>query len=965
MSNKLIEILQKYAIERPESPALMMDGGKNRISYAELDRLSGCVYAALKERSVGREDMVMIFLPRGVEVFVCMLGIIKAGAAFTILEDTSPIERKDVIARDSNCRLVIDIQLYNDLLSVESISGYEEPNLDDACFAVYTSGSTGTPKGVLHEYGKIEYNLLASPIIRLSGNKDEMCACVSPLNFIAAISLYFSCLEAGGCALIVDYKFIKNQEAFQNYLVRNKVTHIILTPSLLKNIKQFPSSVRQIFIGGERATGLYIDGIEIINNYTLSEAGMDVCTFSVDRPYALTPVGKNRYGIDKIFLLDENGQETARGEICFKNPYCRGYIGLPELNRVAFRDGLYHSGDEGYFNENGDLVVCGRIDDMLKIRGNRVEPGEVEEAVKKVLHTDTAVVKGFCQNEREFLVAYACGEEKDRNQIKADLRNILPEYMIPTFYVFLDKFPTLPNGKIDKKALAVPEMASADSAKEAPQNEVESYLCHLFEDSLSVETVGRCDDYFDIGGDSLTAMKMISECKLKRVSMKDLYELRTPARIADRIRSHEMPDESIERRRIEAMQEVQPALVETQVVFDFQNYALRSTMWNLSFLFQMKDGISVERLQAAVDRVLKHHPVFSSVFVARSGRLFQQYRPEMYEGIKVVYTTEAEFSGIQGGLVRYYEPLLDALLYRKAIYVTEKRTLLFFDIHHSITDGSSLQLVMKQIVECYQTPETVLPPDYYYLILEDSYRQILEYQNVGNDVNRHYREILSKYINDDRFVIPVLLDEDGHSRKRCVLRTSTGFSKKEVQSFIKKHSLTENVFFSTACLLAIAKYNKSDKSMLLFVHSGHDDAMRASSCGLLFHDIPLFLDLEGERSIPALLNDIKAQEEYGVIHGAFNISYLLDDSCHQALSFIYQKDMLYTGQYDLTDRSIDLDFPDAANILMEFSVIDNEDEKDYGISVVYSSSNYKEESIKRLAGLFEDSVNDLLALRES
>lgn len=965
MGNILIEKIQRYSYERPESPAFLIDGGKDRVSYAELDRLSGSVYAALKERSIGREDMVMIFLPRGVWVYICMLGIIKAGAAFTILEDTTSTDRKEYIAKDANCRLIIDSQLYADMISRESIPGYECLDPHDACFAVYTSGSAGFPKGVLHEYGQIEVYINSAPSNILSGNNDELDAIVAPLNFIAPLFQIFSVLDVGACAIVIDYKIANQKEALISLFEEKRVTHTFLTPSLFKSLKDIPACVRQIFIGGEPVHDIYVKGIEIDNTYSSSESGFVVCTFPIHRPYALTPVGKNRYGIDKIFLLDENGQEAERGEICFKNPYCRGYIGLPELNKVAFRNGLFHTGDEGYFTEDGDLVVCGRIDDMLKIRGNRVEPGEVEEAVKKVLHTDTVVVKGFCQNEREFLVAYSCGEEKDRNQIKADLRNILPEYMIPTFYVFLDKFPTLPNGKIDKKALAVPEMASADSAKEAPQNEVESYLCHLFEDSLSVETVGRCDDYFDIGGDSLTAMKMISECKLKRVSMKDLYELRTPARIADRIRSHEMPDESIERRRIEAMQEVQPALVETQVVFDFQNYALRSTMWNLAFLFQMKDGISVERLQAAVDRVLMHHPVFSSVFVARSGRLFQQYRPEMYEGIKVVYTTEAEFSGIQGGLVRYYEPLLDALLYRKAIYVTEKRTLLFFDIHHSITDGSSLQLVMKQIVECYQTPETVLPPDYYYLILEDSYRQILEYQNVGNDVNRHYREILGKYINDDRFVIPVLLDEDGHSRKRGVYRTSTGFSKKEVQSFIKKHCLKENVFFSTACLLAIAKYNKSDKSMLLFVHSGHDDAMRASSCGLLFHDIPLFLDLEGERSIPALLNDIKAQEEYGVIHGAFNISYLLDDSCHQALSFIYQKDMLYTGQYDLTDRSIDLDFPDAANILMEFSVIDNEDEKDYGISVVYSSSNYKEESIKRLAGLFEDSVNDLLALRES
>lgn len=154
--NILIERFDEYVRQKPDAPALMMDYGRDAVSFAELDDLSGRIYAALKSRNIGREEMVMIFLPRGVQIFVCLLGIVKAGAAFTILEDTSPLERRDRIVKDSGCCLIIDSHIYEEMIACQSLKGCESPDPHDACYAVYTSGSTGNPKGVLHEYGQIE-----------------------------------------------------------------------------------------------------------------------------------------------------------------------------------------------------------------------------------------------------------------------------------------------------------------------------------------------------------------------------------------------------------------------------------------------------------------------------------------------------------------------------------------------------------------------------------------------------------------------------------------------------------------------------------------------------------------------------------------------------------------------------------------------------------------------------------------
>lgn len=969
--NILIERFNEYVRQKPDALALMMDSGRDAISFAELDDLTGSIYAALKSRNIGREDMVMIFLPRGVQIFVCLLGIVKAGAAFTILEDTAPLERRDRIVKDSGCCLIIDSQIYEEMIACQPLKGFAHPDPHDAGYAVYTSGSSGIPKGVLHEYGQIEVYMKSDPGISLSGNGDEICAFLSPLNFISAVSMFYTSLDCGACALIADYRSVKDPELLYDFLVRNKVTHTIFTPSLLKRLKKIPDRMKQIFVGGEPASGLYMEDREIINIYACSESGFDISIFTIDKPYHLAPVGKSRCGT-RILLLDENGNETERGEICFKNPFCRGYIGLEEQNRRAFRNGLYHTGDEGYFTKDGDLVVIGRIDNMIKIYGNRVEPGEVEAAIRQTLHTDTAFVKGFHEDGRDFLVAYIKENARPESigELKIQLKNILPEYMIPSYYVFQDSFPMLQNGKIDRKSLAAPSMISTVSAEDAPENETEAYLCRLFGKMLSMETVGRSGDFFDLGGDSLYAMKLISECTLPGISVKDLYELRTPSKLAGLVRSRNVSLEELENRRIAAMKRAQPALLETQAVFDVQSYAPESTMCNLSFLFQVKKDISPERLAKAIDKVLRHHPAFSSVFFYEGGRIFQKYRPELYEETEIIHTTEEEFSKIQKGLVRSYETLTNVLLYRKAIYVTRERVLLFFDAHHSITDGTSLKLAMNQICACYQNPETVLPEDYYYLILENFEKQIREYRDENNEAHIHFRNLAENFLGsnglfeDCRRKIPVKPDGMGTSLVRGFVRITPEFSKTDVRAFLKRNRLTENEFFSAACLLAIARYNGKDKSVLQFIHSGRDDALRVPSCGLLLHSLPLFADLHKSSTLFELFDDIKAQEEYGLAHGNFNIWYLVEESFDLTLFFIFQKDLLHMGNYPLLDRQLELDPPNASDALIVFSIVDNEDCSDYGIEIAYSSTNYKENSIRNLCGLFTGIVNDMLQSKD-
>lgn len=404
----ILEMLHEYTAENPNVPILFDDAHSKGITYSQFDEMTGRVYAWLREQGIGKEDFVLINLPRGVFPIVAMVGVWKAGAAWALVEDTYAPERIAYIRKNCGCVAELNESNWDIIMHTQPLAGFVTADAHDAAFAIYTSGTTGNPKGVLHEYGNLER---AIESISLNGenpfNSKDRIALLAPLNFVASVMVILKALSIpGGRNYIVPYTVVKNPLKLMKFFLEKRITITFLTPSYVRKIDNKTGPfLRMLIVGSEPANNIYNKNLTQINVYASSESGFAVGIFEIDKSYEVCPIGKPEIRTE-IRLVDEDGKEVPEGEtgeLCFENPYVRGYINLPEETKKSFKDGFYHSGDLARKDANGNYVLLGRSGDMIKINGNRIEPAEIEAAIRQALGVKWAAARGFEDNDKSFL----------------------------------------------------------------------------------------------------------------------------------------------------------------------------------------------------------------------------------------------------------------------------------------------------------------------------------------------------------------------------------------------------------------------------------------------------------------------------------------------------------------------------------------------------------------------------------
>lgn len=532
---RFIEKFEENVRNYPDK--VILQDSETSLTFHELDELSGRVYAYLKQKGIGREDAIIINIPRSVNIFVACLGIWKAGASLVCIEYGTPQNRIDYIAEDCNCKLIIGAEEIASILTWKEIKSHEKTDLHDAALYYYTSGSEGNPKGILHEYGKLD--LIASTL-SVGHEKMFKSTDVYGLWFPVSTPILGMILVAISERCIVNIlpiTIIRNPQAIATYIANYNITIIGIVPSYLKDVNIEMPTLRQIQVASEIANNIYYNSLQLVNVYGQSEGGISAFTFMIDKKYDNTPIGRPTQSIHEC-LLDDDGSpvsEGSMGELCYENPFTRGYINSPELNQAVFRNGLFHTGDIARVNEDGNYVILGRKTDMIKINGNRIEPAEIEAAVKRVLGIDWAFAKGFVQPERSFICVYYTAEvDIDYAKTREELLKILPLYMIPSYFIQIDSIPHLPNGKVDRKAFKAPEVAEYITEYTPPTNELEERLCQTMQEVLGLERIGTHDDFYLLGGDSLRTIQLVSLLNIDDLTVTDIYAARTPMAIAER-----------------------------------------------------------------------------------------------------------------------------------------------------------------------------------------------------------------------------------------------------------------------------------------------------------------------------------------------------------------------------------------------------------------------------------------------
>ena len=466
---RFMEKLEKNCNTSPENIALISVEFAKSLTYAKLWEYSGRVYSFLKHESIGKEDIVMIALPRGISPVIALIGIWRAGAAAVMLDADYGSERMEYIMRNSGCVLKIDTDLFTKIMNCASRDGYEETSPHDLAYLIYTSGTTGNPKGVMQEYGTLDM------CVRMHYCADRSVidgrfALISPLYYAVTMLVIPPLLYNTQTIAVIPVKIFKDPDLLPECIEKNQLTTLFIIPSMLKRLKRIPGSLTKIIVGGEAVTNIFSDRVEIFCGYGQSESGFNITTFLIDREYDITPVGRMGEQKAKISIMDDEGRILPAGEtgnLCYQAPYFRGYLGLDDLTQKVRLNGYIRSGDYGVIRPDGKIYITGRTDEMIKIRGNRIEPAEVEAVLKDLLQVEWVAVRGIRDQQRTYLCAYYEKEPKRSIEevLKLALRR-LPSYMIPSCFMKIDQIPRDANGKISKKSLPVPDRENTSESRE-------------------------------------------------------------------------------------------------------------------------------------------------------------------------------------------------------------------------------------------------------------------------------------------------------------------------------------------------------------------------------------------------------------------------------------------------------------------------------------------------------------------
>ena len=455
-----IEKLEKNSKIYPENTALISAESGRCLTYAGLWEYSGRVYNFLKRKGIKREDVVMTAVPRGINPIIALIGIWRAGAAAVMLDADFGSERMEYIFRDSGCVLKIDLELFNRIMNDASLKGYEKTSPHDLAYIIYTSGVSGKPKGVMQEYGALEMCIR----MHFCGERsvvDGRFALIAPIYYAVTMIVIPPLLYNAQTIAVIPMDIVKDPDRLPDCIEQYKLTTFFIIPSMFKHLKRIPKCLTKIIVGGEAVKKVFSEQVEIFNGYGQSESSFNITTFRIDREYDNTPVGRIGDQKAEICIMDDDGSVLPVGEmgnLCYKAPYFRGYLGLPKLTEnLRLRDYI-RSGDYGVIRPDGKIYITGRTDEMIKIRGNRIEPSEIEMVLQDILQVEWVGVRGIYGQQHPYLCAYY--EEEPKVSVEEAKRlagRRLPHYMIPSFFMKIDHIPRNDNGKITKKYLPIPD----------------------------------------------------------------------------------------------------------------------------------------------------------------------------------------------------------------------------------------------------------------------------------------------------------------------------------------------------------------------------------------------------------------------------------------------------------------------------------------------------------------------------
>ena len=880
------KIFERIAIENPYKTILYAEDGE--FTYEELNKKANKIANGLIKRGVNVEDRIMFMMRRNSDLIATVLGIVKAGAVFIPIDPNYPKNRINQIFEDSDSKFVIvsseieydgENRIDVDELLTESVDSNPDINLEmnNLCFLIYTSGSTGNPKGVMITHRGIS-NYIANvkenlPIYELN-HKCSKFISISTVSFIVFLREIFGTILNG-----LPVVFANDSEAIDPLelvdLFKNtgadgfgSTPTRLLEYLQLKEIKDIVGKCNVIIVGGEGFPPVLYDRLskyttaDIYNSYGPTEV-------TIASHYKLIDSSNVTAGWPMLNVtckvMDIDGNQLppyVSGEIYVGGAgIARGYLNNDEQTKKVFQTlnniPYYNTGDLGKKDGDGELYVLGRNDTQIKLRGLRIELSEIEGAIANYgdITLSTVVVKKI--NSIEHLCAYFTAMSNINIEgLKQHLVDSLPDYMIPSYFTQLEKFPKTPNGKTDFKNLPDPKIDVDEFVK--PRNELEQQLFNIVSDILGIDEFGVNTDLFSIGLTSLTVIKLTSAIYNNlniQVNVTEILKYKTIEKIASEIKTEDTQSSEV--------QELYP-LTSNQlgVYFDCIKNP-QNTAYNLPKKIEFSQGIDVVKLKSSIVKAINNHPYLKTRIIMEKGEVYQQRRDNLNVDDLVEVVDDIDVDDYVKAFKLDVGPLFR--------FTIVGDSMLLADFHHIIVDGTSLNILFDEIAKIYDGHE--------YEIEElDGFEYSLN--EIKIEQSSLYKEAELFFFNkikdfDEATLITQDINGDETQGKGAV--EDIFIDKETIDDYCREFNIGQNNLFLAASSFVLSKFVSNKELLIATITNGRFNPNQQKTLGMLVKTLPLALKLNSDLNINEFFEYINGEWLNVLTYSSYPLTQISND----------------------------------------------------------------------------------------
>ncbi|NIM16723.1 MAG: amino acid adenylation domain-containing protein [Candidatus Aminicenantes bacterium] len=769
-------------VEYKENKRKALHAGRT-LSYRELNQRVNQLAWLLRKKGVKRNSIVGIMMTHSIDLITALLAVLKAGGAYLPVDPDYPAARRKFMLKDSGLNVLLtqkhflekDKELFTDfplgnVIIVDDKNIYKDdgPTLgvvnkpEDLLYVIYTSGSTGRPKGVMIPH-KNFVNLVEFHRKIFGENPLSRVSQVASLGFDAMAFEVWPCLSSGASLYIADDDTRLDPSAMKEWLIKNEITISFQPTIMAEHLLRLDWPGKRVALKALRAAGDKLTcyptheyPFRFYNLYgptedtvwtTWREVG--VKTDSEKAPDIGKPTGNKRvYIIGPDWEIQPIG---IAGELCISGDgLAWGYLNNPELTAEKFVENpyeshpdkrMYRSGDLARWLTDGNLEFLGRIDQQVKLRGFRIELGEIEnhllnrDDVKHVVviaREDSSGDKYLCAYIVLDLPHPLLEKEFDISQLREYLAKRLPEYMIPTYFIQLERIPLTPNGKTDIRALPEPKYGKKEAGFVAPRNALEEKLVEIWSGILGIEkeTIGIDDKFFELGGHSLKATQMMSEIHKKlnvKVPLVEIFKIPSIRGLSKFISSSPQ-DKYIALEKV-GEREHYPLSSAQKRLYIMQQMEPQSLGYNLPTFVVLEEKVEIEELKAVFRKLIDRHESLRTSFEISGEEPVQRINKGVDFEFEYYESEKQEAIEIAKRFIRPFDLSRAPLMRVGFIRLKEGRQVLMVDMHHIVTDGSSMEILVKEFMLLYKGIE--LPP------LNIQYKDYAVWQN-----SESWREVI-------------------------------------------------------------------------------------------------------------------------------------------------------------------------------------------------------------------------------